>query len=336
VDADRAGNAAANGGRILARSLVYGPVPSRRLGRSVGINNIPPKICSYSCIYCQLGRTPMTQVEPRPFYKSAKLIEAVETKLDQTREKREQVDYVTFVPDGEPTLDANLGEEIDVLKGLGAKLAVITNGSLLWRKDVRKNLLKADWLSLKIDAVDDEIWRRIDRPHKSLNLDTILQGMLKFAKSFNGELTTETMLIRDINDSEHEINKIAAFLAALKPAKAYLAIPTRPPAERIEPATEQTLNTAYQTFSKRLSGVEYLIGYEGNAFASTGNVVEDLLSITAVHPMREDAVAEFLENAGVGWSTIQELVDSGNLISLDYQGKKYYMRKLPTLSLSHS
>jgi wyosine [tRNA(Phe)-imidazoG37] synthetase (radical SAM superfamily) len=204
----------------------------------------------------------MTEVEPRSFYKTARIVEKVRAKLERTREKREQVDYVTFVPDGEPTLDANLGEEIDILKGLGVKIAVITNGSLLWREDVRKNLLKADWLSLKVDAVDEETWRRIDRPHKLLKLDTILQGMLKFAKSFKGELTTETMLLRGVNDDIDRIMQVAEFLKRLEPDIAYLAVPTRPPAERVEPATEQVINTAYQIFKERLSNVEYLIGYE--------------------------------------------------------------------------
>jgi wyosine [tRNA(Phe)-imidazoG37] synthetase (radical SAM superfamily) len=271
----------------------------------------------------------MTDVEPRPFYKTAKIVEMTRLKLEQAREKRKQVDYVTFVPDGEPALDANLGEEIGILKGLGVRVAVITNGSLLWREDVRRNLLKADWLSLKVDSVDEEIWHRINRPHKSLKLDTILQGMFKFAKSFQGELTTETMLIKGVNDDIGRIVQVADFLKKLEPDIAYLAIPTRPPAERVEPATEKVINTAYQIFKERLSHVEYLIGYEGNAFASSNNAIEDLLSITAVHPMREDAVAEFLENAGANWDTIRELVDSGNLISLDYQGKKFYMRKPP-------
>jgi wyosine [tRNA(Phe)-imidazoG37] synthetase (radical SAM superfamily) len=267
------------------------------------------------------------KVEPRPFYKTAKIVEMVRTKLEQTREKGEQVDYVTFVPDGEPTLDANLGEEIDILKGMGVRIAVITNGSLLWREDIRRNLLKADRLSLKVDAVDEETWRRIDRPHKSLKLDTILQGMFKFAKSFQGELTTETMLIKGVNDDIGRIVQVADFLKKLEPDIAYLAIPTRPPTERVEPATEQIINAAHQVFKERLSNVEYLIGYEGNAFASSSNAVEDLLSITAVHPMREDAVAEFLENARTDWGTVQELINNGSLIELEYQGKKFYMHK---------
>jgi wyosine [tRNA(Phe)-imidazoG37] synthetase (radical SAM superfamily) len=313
----------------VTSSIVYGPVPSRRLGRSLGINNIPAKICSYSCVYCQLGRTLKMEVEPRSFYKTARIAEQVKTKLERAGEKGEPVDYVTFVPDGEPALDANLGREIEIVKTLGVKVAIITNGSLLWHENVRQNLMKADWVSLKVDTVGEETWRRINRPHKSLKLETILQGMLKFAETFEGELATETMLVKGINDDSGEVRKVVDFLEELRPDKAYLAIPTRPPAEQVEPASEQTINAAYQTLSERLSKVEYLIGYEGNAFASTGNAADDLLSITAVHPMREEAVAKFLENASTDWGTVQELIENGNLVKLEYQGKKFYMHKLP-------
>jgi wyosine [tRNA(Phe)-imidazoG37] synthetase (radical SAM superfamily) len=317
----------------MASPIVYGPVPSRRLGRSLGINNVPPKICSYSCVYCQLGKTLQIEAEPRPCYGTAKIMEQARTKLGQAREKGETVDYLSFVPDGEPTLDANLGEEIEALKGLGFRVAVITNGSLLWREEVRRNLLNADWLSLKVDAVNEESWHRVNRPHQRLKLEAVLEGMLEFGQAFKGELTTESMIIRGINDDLVEIERIADFLARLKPAKAYVAIPTRPPAERVEPATEQTINAAYQIFRERLGEAEYLIGYEGNAFASTGDPKQDLLSITAVHPMREEAVAEFLKNAGTDWGTIQELVDNGSLLALEYQGKRFYMRRLPGRSL---
>lgn len=115
-----------------------------------------------------------------------------------------------------------------------------------------------------------------------------------------------------------------------------MAIPTRPQAERVEPATEQAINMAYQVFAERLSGVEYLIGYEGNAFACTGNVQEDLLSITAVHPMREEAVAAFLEKAGTGWETVQHLIRKPDLVEPQYQGKKFYMRRLPAHDVPRS
>jgi wyosine [tRNA(Phe)-imidazoG37] synthetase (radical SAM superfamily) len=276
------------------------------------------------------------EAEPRLFYRTAMIAEQARTKLERARQKGEPINYVTFVPDGEPTLDADVGKEIEMVKALGVKVAVITNGSLLWHEVVRQNLLKADWVSVKVDAVSEETWRRIDRPHQSLKLGAILEGMLKFAETFEGEVTTETMLVRGVNDDLGEIKEIAQFLAEFKPQKAYVAIPTRPPAERVEPASEQTINTAYQVFAERLSGVEYLIGYEGNAFACTGNVQEDLLSITSVHPMREEAVAEFLENAGTGWETVQHLIEKRDLVELEYQGKKFYMRRLPAHSVPRS
>lgn len=314
----------------LIGSIVFGPVPSRRLGRSLGINNIPPKRCSYSCVYCQLGRTADIQIRRKAFYEPLELARNIREKVRRVRETAEPIDYLAFVPDGEPTLDINLGKEIELLRALGMKIAVITNGSLLWCEDVRQDLQKADWVCLKVDAVTPDIWDKVNRPHKQLKLNVILDGMLGFAQSFQGELTSEIMLIRGVNDNAREVSKIAGFLAKLRPARSYLAVPIRPPAEQVEPASEQILNTAYQTFSKRLSGVEYLIGYEGNVFSSTGNAEEDLLSITAVHPMREEAVTRLLNRLGTGWESVQKLINDGSLVELEYQGKKFYARKLPS------
>ncbi len=308
----------------------YGPVPSRRLGKSLGVNNIPPKICTYSCVYCQLGKTIKTHADRRIFYKTEDLIKDVEIKINEAEINKETIDYISLVPDGEPTLDLNLGKEIKALKQFGIKTAVITNASLIWRKDVRKDLQEADWISLKIDALTEETWREIDRPHPTLNHQEILDGMLKFAQTFKGELTTETMLIHGINDNTREMKKIAEFLSRLKPDTAYLAIPTRPPANKeIKPATEERINLAYQIFSEKLPRVEYLIGYEGNAFASSGDVVEDLLSITSVHPMREDAVRELLSKTETGWEVVDKLIRDKRMLELEYLGDKFYMRRLP-------
>jgi len=320
-------------GAQLVMSIVYGPVPSRRLGHSLGINNIPPKMCSYSCIYCQLGKTTHMQIERQACYEPENIASRVREKANQCREKGEPIDYLTFVPDGEPTLDANLGREIDLLSPLDIKIAVITNASLLWREDVRQDLQGAGWVSLKVDAVTRERWRRINRPRGSLKLDTILEGMLRFAHAFKGELTTETMLVQGVNDDRQEIERVADFLAELRPIKSYLAIPIRPPAEKtVNAASEEVINMAYQVFKEKLINVECLIGYEGNAFACTGDAKDDLLSITAVHPMREEAVTELLYKAGANWQAVRELIDDGSLVQLEYQGKKFFARRLPTLA----
>jgi len=313
-------------------SIIYGPVPSRRLGRSLGINNIPPKICSYSCVYCQIGNASDMQVKRDTFYEPLEIARCVREKVKQIKEKGEFVDYLSFVPDGEPTMDANIGKEIQLLRALGIKIAVITNASLIWRKDVRHDLQKADWVSIKVDSTNPEVWRRINRPHGGLRLDVILEGVTSFARTFEGILTTETMLIKGVNDDIGGIEQVVDFLEKLEPDIAYIAIPTRPPAEQVEPATEQIINMAYQLFTERLRNVEYLVGYEGNAFASTGNVVEDLLSITAVHPMREDAILEILRKAKAGWDIIEKLIEDGKLAETEYQEKKFYIRKFPRYS----
>jgi len=308
--------------------LVFGPVPSRRLGHSLGINNIPPKICTYSCVYCQVGRTMNMQIEREAFYKPEDIVDAVKQRVEEANSSREAIDYLTFVPDGEPTLDVNLKREIGLLKPLGIPIAVITNSSLIWREDVRNDLMDADWVSLKVDAVDEAVWRRVNRPHKKLNLQAILERALSFSQWFRGKLTTETMLAADVNDEEESLRHVADFLAHLRPAVAYVSIPTRPPAEDwVRSPDETVVNQAYHILAEKVEHVEYLTGYEGNAFASTGNAKEDLLSITAVHPMREEAVSALLEKASADWATIHKLVAENHIIEVIYAGHKYYMRR---------
>ena len=317
-----------------AKALAFGPVPSRRLGRSLGVNNVPPKTCSYSCVYCQVGRTSCMLVDRRTFYEPAQILEHVKRRVKEARARGEGIDYITFAPNGEPTLDANLGKEVSLLRGLGIPIAVITNASMLWREDVRNDLLEADFVSLKVDAVSLSTWMRVNRPHESLKLNVVLEGIEQFAKSFEGTLISESMLIDGVNYDE-ELRRMASFLKGLaRLDKAYIAVPTRPPAEKwVRPAKEEVINKAFQLFSEALGGekVELLIGYEGNAFAFTGNIREDLLSITAVHPMREEAVAELLKKAGANWQVVDELLRDGKLTRVIYEGKAYYLRRSPKM-----
>lgn len=163
--------------------IAFGPVRSRGLGWSLGINNVP-------------------------------------------------VDYATFVPDGEPTLDLHLGEAIRGVAGRGLKVAILTNGGLLWRDDVREELTAADLVSVKVDTVDEPTWRRLNRPIGNLRLETVLDGMRSFAADYHGDLVTETTLVAGINDDDGAlIEQTARFIGALEPVRAYVAIPTRPPVE---------------------------------------------------------------------------------------------------------
>jgi len=308
--------------------LTFGPIPSRRLGRSLGINNIPPKVCTYSCVYCQIGKTSNVKIHPQVFYSPSQIFIEVQEKVEKSREKGESIDYLTFVPDGEPTLDINLGKEIKLIKSLGIKIAIISNSSLIDQKQVRENLKEADLVSLKVDSVEEKIWRRVNHPHRKLCLKSILEGMLKFSESFRGKIITETMLIKNINDDSQHLKKVADFLAKLKPSRSYLSLPIRPPADSwVQSPSEEVVNQSYNLFKEKVDQVECLIGYEGNAFAFTGEVEEDILSITSVHPMREEALKDFLKRAKSDWSVIDRLIKQGQLVESEYKGHKFYIRK---------
>jgi wyosine [tRNA(Phe)-imidazoG37] synthetase (radical SAM superfamily) len=249
-------------------------------------------------------------------------------KVNEFKKRGIKIDFLTFVPDGEPTLDMNLGNIIEQLRPLNIKIAVITNGSLITHGAVREDLQKADLVSLKIDAMTQKTWLRIDRPHNSFDLKAIQDGMCEFARRFKGEIITETMLLKGINDRFEEFKKIADFLPLLKATKSYISIPTRPTAVKgISPASDQILTIAYQVFREQVSTVEYLMGYEGNDFGFSGNVEEDLLGITSVHPMREDAVRQYLGKAGADWNVVTNLIENGSLKEVEYQGKAFYLRR---------
>jgi wyosine [tRNA(Phe)-imidazoG37] synthetase (radical SAM superfamily) len=169
-------------------SVVFGPVPSRRLGRSLGINSIPPKACSCSCVYCQVGPTHTSGIVPRPFYEPSAVAREVNDTVERLRNEGERIDYLTFVltfvPDGEPTLDAGLSQEIDLLRPLGIPIAVISNASPAWRPEVVRALNAADWVSVKVDTVDRRAWRRLNRPHRDLQLPAVLEGIRRFSLEY--------------------------------------------------------------------------------------------------------------------------------------------------------
>ncbi len=272
------------------------------------------------------------QVDREAFYAPAEVRKTVEKKIEDSVRESNQIDYLSFVPDGEPTLESDLKDQIEALKDLGYKIAVISNGSLIWQEEVRDALAEADWVSLKVDAVSEDVWKSVDRPHKSLELSRILDGALSFAEVFDGHLSTETMLIDGINDGEEGADKVSDFLEKLDPDSAYVAIPTRPPAEEwAKPTREKTINYWFQTFSKKLRDVEYLIGYEGNEFSFSGDIQQDLLSITSVHPMKREGVEELLDKAGSDWEVVEGLIEEEKLIKADYEEDEFFIRKLPNL-----
>jgi wyosine [tRNA(Phe)-imidazoG37] synthetase (radical SAM superfamily) len=311
----------------MKNKIPFGPVPSRRLGRSLGINNIPPKICTYSCVYCQVGKTYNFSNERKEFYKVEEIKNQVFEKIDELNKQKEKVDYLSFVPDGEPTLDMNLGKEIDILKSSGIPIAVITNSSLIDRKEVRKDLSKADWVSVKIDAIDEKTWRKVNRPHPDLSLENILKGITKFSDEYKGNLYTETMLIENINTDKKNIEEIADFMSALKVDTAYISIPTRPPASiSVIVPTEEKTNLAYHILTEKGLNVEILSGFSPIEFPATRNVREEILNITSVHPMREEDINNILSKVNGNWNIVEKLLEKGEIKMVNFGENKFFLR----------
>lgn len=309
--------------------IAFGPVPSRRLGRSLGINNIPPKHCSYACVYCQVGPTPDQEIKPRPFYPPDEILHQVRDRLKSVRARGEAVDYLTFVPDGEPTLDSRLGESIDALRELGLPIAVISNGSLLWHPEVRAALVRADWVSVKVDSIIPRVWDRINRPHGVLRLADILGGIQCFAAEFGGRLVSETMLVEGLNDDADAIAALGRFIASTGIGRVYLAIPHRPPAVvGVRGPDESVILAAFRTLADQGLKVELLTAYEGDVFAYGGDLRAEILAISAVHPLRTSAIRALVEKAGGSMDTVAAMLASGELRRLEHEGVTFYLRRL--------
>ena len=307
--------------------IAFGPIPSRRLGRSLGVNTIPAKTCSYACRYCQAGPTTELSIEPRAFFSPERVREEVDRHLRRIRAAGQDADILSIVPDGEPTLDTNLGGTIEALQGLGLPVAVITNSSLLHRPEVRARLRHADLVSVKVDSVLEPVWRRVNAPHRDLVLEDVLSGVAQFAAEYSGRLLSETMLVAGLNDTDESLVATADFLAGVGPGTAFLAVPVRPPTVTGTRAPdEERLVRAHVLYSERLPDVELLLGHEVGAFAHTGDPLGDLLAITAVHPMREVAVRRLLAEDGASWQLVEQLLADGTLRAVEHAGTVFLLR----------
>lgn len=307
--------------------ISFGPIPSRRLGKSLGINNIlSPKTCSYGCVYCQVGKTGRYLTERAAFFEPEIIYTEVSRHLDRLDNKN-YPDYLTFVSNGEPTLDRNLGRSIKLLRKLGIPIAVITNGSMLKYKSVQADLVTADWVSVKMDAPDVQTWKKINNPAPGLDFEAHLKAIMYFSGIFSGILCTETMLVSELNDSRNKLCSIALLIRELHPEKAYISIPIRPPAfSSVRPPDIRKINEAWNIFNDEQIRTELLTGFEGTDAGYTGNAYDDILNITSVHPLREDSLSRLLKNDRADKSVVDSLISQQLIRKISYQGKFYYMR----------
>jgi len=208
------------------REYIYGPVPSRRLGRSLGVDLVPFKTCTYDCIYCQLGRTTNKTIEREQWV-------PVEIVIDQLRSKLDfEPDYITLSGSGEPTLFSELGELIPRIKTITEiPVAVLTNGSLLWLPEVRNSLMAADLVVPSLDAGSDKLFRYVNRPHRDIPFGAMLEGLVKFREEYAGRYWLEVFLLSGVTTVEAQINMLAHCIRLVCPDKVQINTVTRPPVE---------------------------------------------------------------------------------------------------------
>ncbi len=229
-------------------NYIFGPVPSRRLGFSLGIDLVPYKTCSLDCIYCQLGRTTNKTIKTKEYISSSLILKQLKEIFLSGR----KIDYLTFSGSGEPTLNSKIGEMISEIKKISKiPIAVLTNGTLLTEKKMREKLKKADIVIPSLDAITPSIFEKVNRPHPSLKIDKIIAGLIKFREEFTGKIWLEIMLVAGINDSSEEIEKFIEAVEAIRPDKVQLNTVVRPPAEKwVKPVSLTKLKKIKKLFGK--------------------------------------------------------------------------------------
>ena len=297
----------------------YGPVPSRRLGRSLGVSPIPPKTCTYSCVYCQLGRTNHLSVARESFFPKEEILAEIGEQL-----RNAEVDFITFAGDGEPTLYSDIGWLIRQCKERYHKpIAVITNGSLLYQPDVRQDLLPSDVVLPSVDAGTESLFRKIDRPHGQIDFQIMLDGLVHFRKEYSGEIWLEVMLIAGINDNEEALQDIRKAVEKISPNRLYIVTPIRPPAESwVQPPSPEHILRAQEI----LGQAETIAFPESGNFGLDNftNAREALMEIGSRHPLRFEQGIE-IENSFSETGTVNELLREKQLVKVKYHGTDYLL-----------
>jgi len=310
---------------------VYGPVPSRRLGQSLGIDPIPFKTCNYNCIYCQLGRTTPLTNQRLDFFPPENILAevraALATHLGLPRSSEGgRIDYVTFVGQGEPLLCASLGHLIHAVKTLtDIPVALITNGSLLFMPEVREEVSAADVVMPSLDAADEATFRRINRPWPRLHIQDIIEGMATFREVFAGQLWVEVMLVKGLNDTEKALLQTSAALKRIHPDQVHINVPIRPPAETWVMLPD---DAGLMRAMAILGDVAPIVTPADGVFelAEGMPVTDAILEIIRRHPMRESELLATLVSRVPDEirETLRALEAGGQAQCIEYRGQRFW------------
>ncbi|HHJ98997.1 MAG TPA: radical SAM protein [Actinobacteria bacterium] len=271
---------------------VYGPVPSRRLGRSLGVDLVPYKTCTYDCVYCQLGRTTDLTVERRAHVDVDAVLDEIECALGSGQ----RLHYITLAGSGESTLDLGIGDIIAGIKGFSdVPLAVLTNGSLLWMAEVREALMGADLVIPSLDAGDRSWFYRVNRPHPSIDFEVMVSGIEAFTRAFAGEVWLEVMLLAGATGTPDEVASIADRVRRIAPDRVQLNTAWRPPAEA---SVRPLPNVRLERFASAFPGVVDIVAerpeHLSEGTGAAGIKDEDILSLVSRRPCTLEDIADGL------------------------------------------
>jgi wyosine [tRNA(Phe)-imidazoG37] synthetase (radical SAM superfamily) len=304
--------------------FVFGPVPSRRLGQSLGIDPVPLKTCNWNCVYCQLGRTiPLKNVRGE-FFRREDIL--AETEQALSSHKPGEIDWVTFVGSGETTLHTGIGWLLQQVKSLtDIPVAVITNGSLLYLPEVRRELSPADAVLPSLDAGNIKLYRKINRPPPELSFKRLVDGLVAFRKEYHGKLWVEVMLVRGLNDTEAALREIAAALKNIQPDEVHVLQPIRPPVETwVQLPDEEGLLRARAIFGD----IAHVVHPASGSFDLSGaeSLIDAVIGIITRHPMREDELVQTLERRSPGEvdAALKELESSGHAQVIERYGCRFW------------
>jgi wyosine [tRNA(Phe)-imidazoG37] synthetase (radical SAM superfamily) len=303
---------------------VFGPVPSRRLGRSLGIDPVPLKTCNWNCVYCQLGRSTPVVNERKDYFPPEEILAEIEQVL--ARHTPGDIDWITFAGSGEPLLHASIGRLIAGVKRMTElPVALLTNGSFLHLAEVRDAVLAVDAVLPSIDAGSADIFRKVDRPHPGISFEEHVEGLAAFRQSYRGKFWPEVMLVRGLNDTEEALADIAVVLKRLQPDLVHINVPTRPPAETgVEPPDDEGLMRAVA-----ILGQSAQVVVPGEADIDLGEfdtIVDAVIDIVSRHPMREEEIRRVLHR----WSpaevrdALAEVEASGRVQIIERFGARFW------------
>jgi wyosine [tRNA(Phe)-imidazoG37] synthetase (radical SAM superfamily) len=307
---------------------VFGPISSKRLGQSLGVDLLPPKSCTWNCLYCQLGKTRSFVTERQEFFPREDILEEIGQALKVNR----NLDWITFVGSGETMLYKGIGWLIAQVKKLTTvPVAVITNGSLLYLPEVREELLQADAVLPSLNAGSEALHNKIDRPASGLTFQQHVDGLVAFRHEYQGRLWIEVMLLGGINDSDEALHDLARVLQQINPDMVHLVLPTRPaPEQEIRLPSDECLEQAIAILSEVAMVVNPL---KGNMdLRSAPDLLEAITAIVSRHPVQQRELQKAIADRFAAESTkvddvMQTLFATGRFSRVEHNGEPYWVMR---------